>query len=87
LDAFLFIALVVRFTDAFAALREFAFDLPRPDVFADFGAFLGAARFAGFRADDFLAVFFAVRFRRRGCGAMGGINKGSETNPSAANGM
>jgi hypothetical protein len=87
LAAFLLVvALVVRFAEAFAALREVAFDLPPADVFAAFRAFLGALRVAAFLADDFLAVL-AVRVRRRGCGATGGINKGSDTSPSAANGM
>jgi hypothetical protein len=72
--------LVVRLAEAFAA--PLAFVLPRA-VFAAF-AFFGAARFAvAFLADD----FFTVRFRRFGCIAIGGISKGSDTSPAAANGM
>src|ERR1700742_2974377 len=83
-------AAFVRFADAFAALR--AFDLPRADVFAALRAFFGAARLAGaFLADDFFADVFAVfragRFRRGGCVTTGGTNSGSDTSPSAANGM
>jgi hypothetical protein len=83
---------VVRFAEALSALRDLAFDLPRA-AFADLRAFFGAARFVvAFRADDFLAddffaVFLAGRFRRGGCAAIGGTNKGSETSPSAANGI
>jgi hypothetical protein len=83
--------LVVRFAKALATLRDLAFDLPRVDVLAAFLAF-GAARFvAAFRVDDFLAddllaVFLALRFRR-GCAAIAGTSSGSDTRPSAANGI
>jgi hypothetical protein len=89
LAAFLLVvALVVRFAGAFAARRDAVLVLLRADVFVAFRAFFGAARFAAaFRADDFFAVFLAVRFRRGGGAATGGINKGSLTSPSAANGM
>jgi hypothetical protein len=82
--------LVVRLVEVFAALLAFVL---RADVFAAFRAFFGAARFAAvlraddFLADDFFAVFLAARFRRGGCAAVGGTNNGSETSPSAANGM
>jgi hypothetical protein len=85
--------LVVRLAEAFAALRERAFVVLRADVFAAFRAFFGAARLVaafradGFLADDFFAVFLVARFRRGGCAAIGGTSRGSETSPSAANGI
>jgi hypothetical protein len=92
---FRFVArLVVRFaealTEALATLLAFALCA---DFFGAFRAFFGAARLvAVFRADDFLAddffaAFLADRFRRGGCAAIGGTNSGSETSPSAANGI
>jgi hypothetical protein len=80
--------LVVRFADLRAALRDADFDLPRADVFAALRAFFAAARLTvAFLAEDFFVVFRAVCFFRGGCAATGGTSSGSDTSPSAANGM
>jgi len=81
--------LVVRFADVFAAPRDVDLDVARPDFLTVFCVFFSAVRLlaAAFRADDLFAVFLAVRFRRGGCAAAGGISMGSDTRPSAANGM